>query len=261
MYFDTHSHLTLCEKHIGVEDHLRECEEANVRYVLDPGLHPRDFSARWERLNSHANVFLGVAIAPHVSKEVTEEDFDLLEDILKTGRVDALSEIGLEYRKVSDNPHIQCRLLSRQLDLAKVYTLPVFLHIRDAMAEAAEVVRESGVEWGAIHCFTGDQADAKRFLDLGFYLSFSGILTFKNAVSIQEAAAYVPIDRILTETDSPYLAPVPKRGKPNRSSYLPHLHEFFSSLRKMDRGDFDRCIYENARVFFKKKTPRRFSSE
>lgn len=248
--FDTHSHLVLCEKNIDIKTHLEECEDASVKYVLDPGIDPFDFEERMNKLKEYANVFLGVAIAPHISNTINNSHFDKLESILKKEEVIAISEIGLEYFHLKDNHAQQKKLFDYQLSLAKEYDLPVFLHIREAMSDAIDVVKASKVSKGAVHCFTGNKEDAKKFLDMGFHLSFSGIVTFKNANDIQEAALIAPIDRILTETDSPYLSPTPHRGKPNKSPYIIHTHAFLSQLKSMDREVFDRQIWSNALSFF-----------
>ncbi len=248
--FDTHSHLTLSEKHIDIEKHLAESKAVNVKYILDPGIDPFDFEEREKKLKPYKNVFLGVAIAPHISNKINATHFDQLELILESGKATAISEIGLEYFHLKDNHSYQKELFSHQLSLAKKYDLPVFLHIRDAMKDAADVVRVSNMSKGAVHCFTGDKQDAKRFLDLGFYLSFSGIVTFKNAGDIQEAASYAPMERILTETDSPYLSPVPHRGQPNKSPHIIHTHDFLSKLKCLPRNKFDEQVWSNALAIF-----------
>ena len=244
--FDTHSHLTLSENHIEVHDHLKECQEVQVRYILDPGIDPFDFKEREEKLKAYSQVFLGVAIAPHISNRTNLSHLNKLKEILKSGKATAISEIGLEYFHLKDNHTYQKNLFADQLELAKEFNLPVFLHIRDAMDDAIEIVKAAGVKRGAVHCFSGDKQAAKRFLNLGFHLSFSGIVTFKNAKNIQEAAQYTPLDRILTETDSPYLAPVPHRGKPNKSPYIIHTHAFLAKLKSIDLQTFNQAVWLNA---------------
>ena len=244
--FDTHSHLTLCEKHIDIETHLKECKAINVKYILDPGIDPFDFEEREKKLKVHESVFLGVAIAPHISNKVNSHHFDQLEFILKSGKASAISEIGLEYFHLKDNHPYQKELFFNQLTLAKKYNLPVFLHIRDAMKDAIDIVKTADIEKGVVHCFTGDKQEAKKFLDLGFYLSFSGIVTFKNARAIQESASYTPIEKMLTETDSPYLSPIPHRGKPNKSPHIVHTHDFLANLKHLPRDKFDKQVWLNA---------------
>ncbi len=243
---DTHGHLTLCEDFISLDDHLTACRNEGLRYVLDPGLHPDDFAERKRKLSGYPEVLLGAALAPHHTASAGEADLKKLESILETEKVAALSEIGLEYFHLKENHARQREIFSAQLAMAGRFSLPVFLHIRDAYEDAVKTVRDSGVNRGAVHCFTGNAGDAGKFLDLGFHLSFSGIVTFKNSMELQEIAKNIPLDRLLTETDAPYLTPVPMRGKKNISPYVKHTNRFIAALRGMTEEAFSRAVYENA---------------
>ncbi|MBL8993538.1 MAG: TatD family hydrolase [Spirochaetia bacterium] len=245
-YFDTHAHLTLCEDFIPIEDHLAEARREGLRRILDPGLHPNDFAGRKKKLASHPEVLLGAALAPHHTADSTDADLKILETILKTEKVAALSEIGLEYFHLKDNHPEQRDIFATQLDMAKRFDLPVFLHIRDAYDDAHAVVQNSGHRRGAVHCFTGNLADAKKFLNEDFFISFSGIVTFKSAHELQEVARSIPLDRILTETDAPYLAPVPMRGKKNISPYVKHTNRFLAELRGIPLETFNAQVWMNA---------------
>ena len=251
MYFDTHAHFTLC-KHISIKDHISLLKENNVRYALDPGLNIKDFENRYHLLKDYPEILFGVAIAPHYIKDFTNNqintDLLLLEEILKTKRIHAIAEIGLEFFHVKEKKYrnLQQDLFLQQLLLAKKYHLPVFLHIRNAYQEAIKIVKESQVSLGAVHCFSGNLQDAKEFLNLGFYLSFSGIVTFKNATDLQSIAKFCPIDKLLTETDAPYLSPVPFRGKKNVSSNILHINHFLSHLKTIDLNTFNEILFKNA---------------
>ena len=131
----------------------------------------------------------------------------------------------------------QHRRFAEHIQAANESGLPVIVHTRDAAADTLAILKEGQTNSGVIHCFTEDTAFAKAALDLGLYISFSGIVTFKNAPQIQEAAKYVPADRMLVETDSPFLAPVPKRGKPNEPSYVRYTAEFVAKLLAADTSD------------------------
>lgn len=250
---DTHAHVT---KALGGPDAYRSrCLEAGLAWVLDAGIHPSDFIDRKAALSGEGfgDFFkLGVALAPHESDKATDADLDHVERLMDDPAVVAVSEIGLEYAHLKDNHPRQRHLFAAQLEMAKVRGLPVFLHIRDAWADAVEVVKASGVRKGAVHCFSAGPAEARAFLDLGFHLSFSGILTFKNARPTQDAAKAIPPDRLLTETDAPWLAPAPHRGQTNHSAYLPHTNAFLANLRGWSLEETHRTLRENAERLLQK---------
>lgn len=261
---DTHCHLTLC-KNLTPKEHIDLARKNGITKILDPGLHFEDFEERYQILKDFPEVLFGLAIAPHYKKKSEEENtlpeklesieglIIELEKIIQDFPISALSEIGLDYFYLRKSKEFQRQLFLEQLKLAKKYSLPVFLHIRDkdrdgaAYHDAFEVVKESGYHCGAIHCFSSVEEYAKKFLDWGFYLSFSGIVTFKNAQTLQKIVVNIPKDRILTETDAPFLAPVPMRGKPNQSAYLVHTHEFIAKIRGINVEEFNQQCFANSK--------------
>ncbi len=250
MYFDTHCHLTLCD-HVSLEEHISLLREHNVKKVIDPGIFLEDFALRHEKLKKYPEVLLSVAIAPHFIEEAKDYQASLkkLDQYLQTNKeIVAVGEIGLDYFHAK-NENVKAKqkeLFYNQLILAKKYDLPVFLHIREAFKDAYEVVKSSGHRRGALHCFTGDVEDAKNFLDWGFYISFSGIVTFNKSKKLQEISKNIPEDRLLTETDSPYLSPVPHRGKKNFSHYVAFINRFLADLRGLKAEVLDEKLWNNA---------------
>ena len=245
-YFDTHSHITLCQKNISIEEHIQRAMKNEVVKILDPGLHPKDYEERHALLKHYNNVYMGVALAPHHIDENSIKDVLLVEKIIKKYSPVAISEIGLDYRCNLEYKQEQKKCLEYQLELSKKYKLPVFLHIRDAYVDSGEIVKHTGAYKGVVHCFSGNINDAKLFLDLGFYLSFPGIVTFKNAKEVQEAMLYTPLDRMVVETDSPYLAPVPVRGRPNESAYVKYIVDFIVEKRPEEKEIIIETIYNNS---------------
>jgi TatD DNase family protein len=157
-----------------------------------------------------------------------------------------IGETGLDYHYDHSPREAQIAAYHRFAGLAREVGLPLVSHVRDAHADAAEVLRASGVgENGVIHCFTGGVPEARVYLDLGHHLSFSGILTFKNAAPIREAAAFAPLDRILIETDSPYLAPIPHRGRRNEPAYITETLSVLASLRGLPVAELDAATTAN----------------
>ena len=157
----------------------------------------------------------------------------------------ALGEIGLDYHYSPETREAQLKLFGEQLEEAKRRNLPVVIHTREADDDTLAILREIPSR-GIIHCYTGTPEYAKRFLDLGFFISISGIVTFKPADNVRASALVVPDDRILIETDSPFLAPVPMRGLPNEPAFIAHTCEFLAKLRGMSADDFAELTFENA---------------
>ncbi|XP_060077767.1 uncharacterized metal-dependent hydrolase HI_0454-like [Ylistrum balloti] len=254
---DTHSHLTLCK--LPVEDHLRLASENGITHILDPGLHFEDFENRYQNLQYFPEVLLGLAVAPHsrISEKFKEESLEELiggmEAVLERYKkhISAICEIGLDYYHLNRTKDFQKKLFLEQLKLAEKYDLPFFLHIRDAYEDALEVVKQSGYQRGAVHCFTGNENNAKACLEWGLCLSFSGMVTFKKNLSLQEIAKKIPLDRILTETDAPFLSPVPFRGKPNQSAYLLHIQQFIAHLRGIEVEALNKQCFKNFKNLLK----------
>jgi len=157
----------------------------------------------------------------------------------------ALGEIGLDYYYSRETREAQLKLFGEQLELARTKDLPVVIHTREADEDTVALLKEIPSR-GIIHCYTGTPEYAKRFLDLGFYISFSGIVTFRAADNVRASVKVVPDDRILIETDSPFLAPVPMRGQPNEPAFLRHTCEFLRTFRGMSAEDFAELTFSNA---------------
>jgi len=248
--FDTHAHITKCA--ITPDEYLLACRAAGVGMILDAGIHPDDFENRYDILHGFPEVRLAAALAPHETGKLTgnkiliQSQLAKVEQICRSGKICAIGEIGLDYNFSKDSSALQREIFAAQLNLARSFHLPVFLHVRDAWDDALDEVKKSGVTKGVLHCFTGSRKDAENFLDLGFYISFSGIVTFKNAQNLQVIASEIPFDRILTETDSPWLAPDPLRGKPNTSANLPYINAHIARLRKISPEECTKKLWSNA---------------
>ena len=268
-FFDTHSHLILSQKYLNLDDHIKNANNNNLSYILDPGIFVDDFIERKKLLSSFEGVYLGIAIAPHEVKKANLNHKKKLSAFLSkysyknihlnqkksysNAFILALSEIGLDYYYFEETKKKQRDFFLSQLELAKNFNLPFFVHMRDSFEDILSCIKEVGYTWGAIHCFTGNTEQAKKLLDLGLYLSFSGIVTFKKAVEIQEALKYTPNHKILTETDSPYLTPDPLRGKPNQSAYIKYTHNFIANLKNTSIENLNKNLFNNAIIFFKNR--------
>lgn len=222
--------LNVCVKLSRLNEVLRPAEQFPFVYAT-AGLHPNDD---------------------------TEEAS--LDELLQAGahpRIVGIGETGLDYFRSSGELDWQRDRFRRHIEAAKSLNKPLIIHMRDAKEDTLRILREESAQdvGGVMHCFTEDWETAKRALDLGFYISFSGIVTFKNAVSIQDAARNVPLDRILVETDAPYLAPTPMRGKKNEPAYLKHTAEFIANQRSINVEDFAAQTTKNFFTLFKGAKP------
>lgn len=202
--------------------------------------------------NSFTGLFATVGMHPHDAKDVSEQDFERLEHLAADPKVVAVGETGLDFY-YDHSPHdLQVKVFTRFIHMARALELPLIVHDRDAHRDIAELLKSEGGEnlRGVIHCFTGDYPAAKVFLDLGFYLSFSGIVTFKNAEALREVVRELPLDRMLVETDSPYLAPVPHRGKRNEPAFVRLVAEAIAQVKGVGVDEVAEVTSLNARLLF-----------
>jgi TatD DNase family protein len=201
---------------------------------------------------TESDVYATVGVHPHDSAQATEAHWEAFARLAQAPRVVGIGETGLDYHYTHSPPEAQRAAYRRSIGLARQTGLTVVSHIRDAHADAADILQaEAAGLPGVIHCFTGGVAEARTYLDLGQYLSFSGIVTFKNAAPVREAAAFAPADRILVETDAPYLAPIPHRGKPNEPAYIVETLRVLAELRGVPAADLDAVTTENTRRAFR----------
>jgi TatD DNase family protein len=207
--------------------------------------------------NKEADIFAAIGIHPHDAAKLTPEIWSGLEKLAKDPRVVGIGETGLDYFYDHSPKPVQREVFERFLHLATGTARPVICHVRDAHEDAIEVLRagplpEAG---GQIHCFTGTVEDARRYLNLGLYLSFSGVLTFKKADELRKAAAYAPADRILVETDAPYLAPIPHRGQRNEPAFVIKTLEALAQVRGISPGRAAEATTSNAFRLFRLPAP------
>ncbi|NMB64787.1 MAG: TatD family hydrolase [Spirochaetes bacterium] len=252
MYIDSHAHFDLCaDDHNTTADAIVSLMDENqvtsaVHVVIDyEGLQwGVDFVSR------HKNIYLALGIHPSsLADSSTLNQFTVtIEQYIKTipEKIFGIGETGLDYYRMRQPKAMQQESFYTQIQLAKKYNLPVIVHSRDAMDDTYAILKEQTPLKGIIHCFSGDFNDAKKFINLGFYISFAGNVTYKTATNLQDAAQYVPLDRILLETDAPFLTPVPYRGKPNHPGLVIHTYHFIASLKKVALSN---CIDNIAQNF------------
>ncbi|MDA3864794.1 MAG: TatD family hydrolase [Deltaproteobacteria bacterium] len=245
--FDTHAHLLM--DRVKAEPHklIEDAEENQVIKIMNIALgpSPEQFNKSLEIMETNPNIHLAAGIHPHSAKDSSEEYYEMI--VENADKISAWGEIGLDYHYNYSEPDTQKKVLARQLDLAAQINKPVVLHLREAFKDSVEIIKHHEFKPGSIvHCFSGNKSEARAFLDLGFYISFSGIVTFPNAHDVQEAALYTPADRLLVETDSPFLAPVPFRGKICTPAHVVHTAKYISKIKNIDFETFCRTTFENS---------------
>jgi TatD DNase family protein len=202
---------------------------------------------------SQPDIWAAVGIHPHDAARIPDGAMEEIERLATTHpRVVAVGETGLDYHYNYSPPAEQQETMRRFCGIARRAKKPLSLHVRDAHADVLGILTEEHADdvGGVIHCFTGDLRDAQAYVALGFHISLSGVVTFKSASAIREAASWVPLDRLLVETDCPYLAPIPMRGKRNEPAYIAHTAAFVAALRGLDLAEFGAATTRNARTLF-----------
>ena len=216
-----------------------------------------DFPKIKEIADNHSNVYISFGVHPNEATEQVLEYSHLKELASSHKKVIAIGETGLDYFRSEgeDSLIIQQKNFITHMEIAKELQKPLIIHTRDARDDTLKMLKEHNAQnaGGIIHCFTEDWDFAKQALDIGFYISFSGIVTFKNAKQIQEVAKKIPLDRMLIETDSPYLAPVPHRGKPNFPKHVVHVAEYIADLRGSDIYEIGKTTTDNFNTLFNLK--------
>lgn len=195
-------------------------------------------------------IYAAVGVHPHEASLYSDDLESRLLELIANPKVIGWGEIGLDYHYDYSPRHTQRRVFERQLELARANRLPVIIHTREAEADTIKTLRRAEVAVGVMHCFTGSKNLAETAIDLGFLISFSGILTFKNAEELQEIARSLPLDRLLVETDSPYLAPMPYRGKRNEPAYIVSTARFLADLRGITLAELSDATTANFHRIF-----------
>jgi TatD DNase family protein len=235
MLIDSHCHLDRLDLSPFDNDFSRFMQDAvgqGVSHCLCVAIDLESYGDMRNLVDGYENISVSIGVHPN-ERSGHEPSVGELAELAREVKVVAIGETGLDYFRSSGEMGWQHERFRRHIRAAKLAGKPLIVHTRDAREDTLRILREEGAEQvgGVFHCFTEDWETAKRALDLNFYISFSGIVTFKTAIQIQEAARKVPEDRLLIETDSPYLAPVPYRGKPNYPFYVIHVAEFLAKLR------------------------------
>ena len=250
MYFDTHAHYD--DERFDSDRHtlLAAFPNEGVELVLNPGCDGESSAKAVEYAETYPHVYAAVGWHPHEAESFSEESCELIRRWCKNPRVRAIGEIGLDYYYDFSPRERQREVFRRQMELARELNMPVIIHDRDAHGECMEIIRSFPDVKGVFHCYSGSAEMARQILDMGWYLSFTGAITFKNARKALETIEICPMDKIMIETDSPYLAPVPHRGKRNDSRELCYVVEKIAEIKGISAEEVARVSMENGKRFF-----------
>jgi TatD DNase family protein len=247
MWVDSHAHLDDSRFAEDREAVIQRARDAGVQRILTigNGAGPDDMGCGIPFAEAYDWIFTSVGIHPHDASRAEERHFKLMKELSSHSKVLAIGETGLDYHYDNSPRDVQCRVFERQVEIAVQLNLPVIVHTREAEEDTERILRASSARRGVLHCFTSSAHLAEVALDIGFLLSFSGIVTFPNARDLAEIARSTPTDRLLVETDCPYLAPVPHRGKRNEPAFVTETAKFVADLRGVSAEELARQTSEN----------------
>jgi TatD DNase family protein len=252
MLFDTHVHLNAEQFNEDLEEVISRAKEAGVGKMVVVGFDRPTIERAMELVEHYDFLYASVGWHPVDAIDMTEEDLAWIEELSSHPKVVALGEMGLDYHWDKSPKDVQKEVFRKQIHLAKKVKLPIIIHNREATQDIVDILREEGAEevGGIMHCFSGSPEIAQECVDMNFYISLGGPVTFKNAKKPKEVAQEIPLDRLLIETDCPYLAPHPNRGKRNEPAYVKLVAEQIAELKGISVEEVERITTENANKLF-----------
>lgn len=251
--FESHAHYEDEAFNEDREALLASLPENGIEYVINVGSTMETCHKTVELVSKYDFMYGALGVHPSEISGVTDTDLEWIERESATNpKILAIGEIGLDYYWDKDNKEEQKSYFERQINIAKRLSKPIIVHSRDAAKDTYECMRDFGAAecGGVVHCFSYSVEEAAKYLDMGFYIGLGGVVTFKNAAKIKEVASYVPIDRILLETDCPYMAPEPHRGRRNSSLYIPHIAKTIADIKNMNYEEVVAITNNNGRQMY-----------
>ncbi|WP_458110003.1 TatD family hydrolase [Bacillus zhangzhouensis] len=253
MLFDTHAHLNAEQYNEDLEQVIERAKSEKVENIVVVGFDRPTITRAMELIEEYEFIYAAIGWHPVDAIDMTDEDLAWIKELSQHEKVVAIGEMGLDYYWDKSPKEVQKEVFRRQIALAKEVNLPIIIHNRDATEDVVTILKEEGAAdvGGIMHCFTGSLEIAKACMEMNFYISFGGPVTFKNAKKPKEVVKDIPSDRLLIETDCPYLTPAPFRGKRNEPSYVKYIAEQIAELREMSFEELAELTTENAKKVFR----------
>lgn len=251
--FDTHAHLDASQFDDDREEMIQRARDAGVELIVNIGFDRHTIPTTMELIEKYDFIYAAIGWHPVESIHMQEGDLEWIEQLCQHPKVVAIGEIGLDYHWDTSPKDVQERVFREQIRLAKKLKMPIVIHNRDAHADVVRILKEEGASevGGIMHCFSGSVEIAKQCLDMNFYISFGGPVTFKNARVPKEVLKEVPLDRLLIETDCPYLAPHPNRGKRNEPSFVTLVAETVAEIKGKTLEEIAKITTDNGRKCYR----------
>lgn len=253
-WIDTHAHLAML-KGAPLEEILKKAKEAGIVQMVSVATDEKSWNLNRDLSDKYDNIFHSIGLHPHEAKDwkgIRDKAIPYFQALKKKEKCVGIGELGLDYHYNHSTKEDQLECLEDQFEIAKKLDLPVIIHCRDSFDDLYSKIETVGLssKRGVMHCFTGNTEQAKKALDLGLKISFSGILTFKTADTLREAAKFIPLTEIVLETDCPFLAPMPHRGKQNEPSLLPDTAKVLAQVKGETIENVAKQTTQNARAFW-----------
>ncbi|WP_201716448.1 TatD family hydrolase [Rossellomorea arthrocnemi] len=252
MLFDTHVHLNAEQFDEDLEEVLSRAREAGVEKMVVVGFDRPTINRAMELIEQYEYLYAAIGWHPVDAIDMKEEDLAWIEELSKHPKVVAIGEMGLDYHWDKSPKDVQKEVFRKQIRLARKVKLPIVIHNRDATQDIVDILKEEGADevGGIMHCFSGSPEIAQECVEMNFYISLGGPVTFKNAKKPKEVAIEIPLEKLLIETDCPYLAPHPYRGKRNEPAYVKLVAEQIAELKEMPLEEVEKITTENAKKLF-----------
>lgn len=248
MFFESHAHYDDKAFDEDREIILDLLPQNNIKYVVNAGSDINSSIASVELANKYPYMYAAVGIHPNEVQNIS--NLDIIRDLCNNPKVVAIGEIGLDYHYTREYIDLQKYWFNEQLKLAKELNLPVIIHSREAAQDCFNIIKDSKIDKGDIHCYSGSVEMALEYIKMGFYIGIGGVITFSNSKKLVEVVNSIPLNKILIETDSPYLSPVPNRGKRNNSQNLIYICEKIAQIKQVTVNKVEKTTCDNARLLF-----------
>ncbi len=247
---DTHSHINFEDYKENFDRFIQELKNNEIEHVIIPGVEPKTFGEIVSLCERYDMLYGAIGVHPSEAKTYTAETEKQIYEKCKHQKIIAIGEIGLDYYWEQETKELQKDIFRKQLKIAQELQIPVLIHDREAHDDTFNIIQEFQLKDVIFHCFSGNKEFAQKCIDKGFYVAIGGVVTFKNAKDLKEVAKLAPLDRILLETDAPYLAPVPFRGKLNSPAYLKYIAEEIANIKEIDVEEVKKQTTANAKRIF-----------